>query len=157
MPTSCKFGTVGRVRKLVLLLTFINFKTIEHFFVHCKICIPIWKEDDRFTQKLEDYYVLFGIGLDPSEYKRVSVAKLCISKYKYGNFSSLKRLYSTECKLRKIIIYKIVVKMYINLHIVINLHTYLRLSTLFCVVCVDFKINLYKKKTLSTIWPFLYY
>ena len=71
--TTCKFGTVGRVRKLVLLLTFINFKTIEHFFVHCKICIPIWKEDERFTQKLEDYSVLFGIGLDLSEYKRVSV------------------------------------------------------------------------------------
>ena len=72
------------------------------FFVHCKICIPLRKEVERFTQKLEDYSVLFGIRLDASEYKRVSVAKLCISKYKYGNYSSLKRLYSAECELRKI-------------------------------------------------------
>jgi hypothetical protein len=87
---------------------------IEHFFCTCQVVIPLWKfiehkaslYADR-TIVLSDRQILFGMfqpdfpkyGISKLNHV-ILIAKLCISKFKYGNHHNLLLLFQYELKLR---------------------------------------------------------
>ena len=90
---------------------------IEHFFCSCQIVRPLWELVETKLSELFGSNVtlsltekLFGIplaGLDKDERvqinKTILVAKMCISKFKYGDYSDLCNLFEYEISLRKML------------------------------------------------------
>ena len=90
---------------------------IEHFFCSCQIVHSLWELVETKLSELFGSNVrlsltekLFGIpltGLDKDERveinKTILVAKMCISKLKYGDYSDLCNLFEYEISLRKML------------------------------------------------------
>ena len=90
---------------------------IEHFFIECKQIKPLWiKVSDIFHQKhykrisLSDKNKLFGIiksvELTSLEKKYLNhlilIAKMCISKYRYGTPINICIMFEQELTLRRL-------------------------------------------------------
>lgn len=92
--------------------------TVEHFFFHCKLVQDLWEEVKKQLQlilnmsvKLAEQDVILGlldremIQQEPI-YRQVNqiilIAKLCISKYKYGTHPNLLAIFDNETCLRQI-------------------------------------------------------
>ena len=90
---------------------------LEHFFVECSSVAGLWREVNSMVARILNVPVgdltvqqkLFGVVLP--EYPKACVnkvnlvllvAKMCISKYKYGQYSNLILLFNGELLLRKI-------------------------------------------------------
>ena len=88
---------------------------IEHFFYNCAKCVPLWRHVECVLSFLLEHRVnldvkrvLFGIldleGFHSQEINVINlcilVAKMCISKYKYGKPYSITLMFDTEMKLR---------------------------------------------------------
>ena len=88
---------------------------IEHIFCSCQIVRPLWKLVETTLSELFGSNVrlsltgkLFGIpstDLDDRVQinKTILVAKMCISKFKYGDYSDLCNLFEYEITLRKML------------------------------------------------------
>lgn len=86
----------------------------EHFFFECKQITKIWEEVEKLLLQIYDLdlkinkkYVMFGYeDVNLAKEKQVnvllSVAKLCISKFRYGNYPNMLSLLYFELKTRKI-------------------------------------------------------
>ena len=89
---------------------------IEHFFYHCRVCLPLWDHvfcvlsamcGKRMTFSARD--VLLGVCksdvYSTEEWGVINlcliIAKMCISKHKYGTPSHLKSLFDKEFLFRK--------------------------------------------------------
>ncbi len=89
---------------------------IEHFFVSCKLVKPLWlyiesvhRTIHNIAIKLEPKDILLGYEhINWLEYKvlnkYIAIAKVCISKYKYGDHPNLIILFQRECRLRNILL-----------------------------------------------------
>ena len=87
---------------------------IEHFFCECKIVKPLWQEVEDLAKikygkiiKLQNTDILFGKDVEsPKKFTYLNslilIAKMCISKFKYGQHPNILYLFTRECKLRKI-------------------------------------------------------
>ena len=92
--------------------------TIEHFFVECRLVRPVWLEVGRTIEQLtgrlynlsvKEY--LLGVSRGKKLPKEVTniinyislIAKMVISRYKYGNHYNVICLYETELKNRDIL------------------------------------------------------
>ena len=88
---------------------------IEHFFFYCSKCIPLWKHVENVLMVLLERRVIidvksviFGMLKDDSlhqvERKLVNlsilVAKMCISKFKYGTSVNIIHLFDSELLMR---------------------------------------------------------
>ncbi len=85
---------------------------IDHFFVTCKLVRPLWSHIESIFNSLHgrvihltERDILLGIeDLHLSTYtvldKMIVIAKLCISKFKYGDHPNLVHLFNRECRLR---------------------------------------------------------
>ena len=90
---------------------------IEHFFCNCPKTLEIWAKvehvlADKFNQnlKLTEEQKLFGIQSNVFGKKMsdevnhiILIAKMCISKYKYGDQTSILEVFNYEMRLRKLI------------------------------------------------------
>ena len=83
-----------------------ELETIEHFFVTCRRVVNLWRHiEHALNIRLNTETILFGIYNDENIcnlHKYISVALLCISRFKHGNYSDLIGLYENECMLRKL-------------------------------------------------------
>ena len=86
-----------------------ELETIEHFFFHCKIVKSLWNEVhkdmcDKSVINVQE--CILGRKVvncrKKSDTHLILVAKLCISKYKYGEYKNLLILYEQEKRLRKL-------------------------------------------------------
>ena len=82
-----------------------SIETPEHFFYHCKLIKDIWKAVEKDLMRTLDIKdVLFGYQGNDSEKIKVNryvlVAKMCVSKFRYGNHANLLMLYEKEKCLR---------------------------------------------------------
>ena len=89
---------------------------IEHFFVNCKEVEPLWKEVTKTVNSLTGKCInisteiaLFGYFESKLSKKLkdninhiILIAKMCISKFKYGKGYDLLTMFDKECKLRNI-------------------------------------------------------
>ena len=97
-------------------LTCKELDTLEHFFFHCKTTKDIWAEVEMQIHtlinkrvKLAEQDVMLGL-LDrdllsnEDEYRQVNlliiIAKLCISKFKYGKHPNITLLFANDVRLR---------------------------------------------------------
>ncbi len=82
--------------------------TIEHFFFECKLVKSLWKEvyKDMYYKELTTQECILGRKVinEKTKYDAhlILVAKMCISKYKYGEYKNLLILYEQEKRLRKL-------------------------------------------------------
>jgi hypothetical protein len=86
---------------------------LEHFFFHCKQIRQLWLEVNKMIlmetgrlTKLSVTDVMFGVYEGKQKEnayvnRLIIVAKLCISKYKYGKHPNLLFLFETELTIRK--------------------------------------------------------
>ena len=87
---------------------------IEHFFVRCKDVQPLWQEVDKIINSwigkkilLDEPSILLGPS-DPEiekDHKKninhlILIAKMCISKFKYGKGYNIIQILHKECALR---------------------------------------------------------
>ena len=87
--------------------------TVEHFFYQCHKVKPLWNEIQRKANtlygakvNLTEQNVILGYSLDkPMAFVKLNqwiiIAKLCVSKFKYGNHPNLLFLFDCECSIRK--------------------------------------------------------
>ena len=87
---------------------------IEHFFCNCPKTFDLWARVEHILAdklnlnlKLTEEQKLFGIqanNLVPDEVNHIIlIAKMCISKYKYGDYTSILEVFDYEMRLRKLI------------------------------------------------------
>ena len=117
-PTNILLSKMGITmnNKCPYCVTEVDF--IEHFFVKCKQIKTIWiKVKDIFHQKhnktvqLSEEHILFGVvvNLDLTADEKISlnnlilIAKMCISKYRYGTPINLGVMFEKELILRKLL------------------------------------------------------
>ena len=89
----------------------------EHFFFHCKKAKILWLEVEKliytYTQKkiqITEKVALIGIGKDEMPNKRlrcfinhaILVAKLSISKFKYGKKYNILTIFNNEAHIRQL-------------------------------------------------------
>ena len=91
---------------------------IEHFFVTCKEVKQLWTLIESYVKikhntvvVLNECVVLFGYrssvtkkDIENDINKLLLVAKLCISKFKYGDYCNLRILFERECAHRKMML-----------------------------------------------------
>ena len=72
----------------------------EHFFYNCKEVKELWKiVENDIKRELTEQECILGINCKQVNIL-ILIAKLCISKYKYGDYANLSILYEREKKLR---------------------------------------------------------
>ena len=83
--------------------------TLEHFFVNCYVCKTIWMcIENKYNVSLNEHIILLGVYdsanvINRELYTIISIAKMCISKYKYGVYNNIMSIFEKECLLRKVI------------------------------------------------------
>ena len=83
--------------------------TLEHFFVNCYVCKTIWMcIENKYKVSLNEHIILLGVYdsanvINRELYTIISIAKMCISKYKYGVYNNIMSIFEKECLLRKVI------------------------------------------------------
>ena len=89
---------------------------IEHFFCSCPVVTPVWKDVEQQLAvqlgqhtPLSDRQKLFGLckaefpGLLIEKMNQIiMVAKMCISKFKYGDHNNIIWLFNYELSLRNL-------------------------------------------------------
>lgn len=87
---------------------------IEHFFASCTVVKPLWAHVQSIYNGVYGKLVHLTtkdimLGYEHQSFsefsflnKLIIVAKLCISKYKYGEYSNLIVLFDRECRIRKL-------------------------------------------------------
>ena len=78
-------------------------ETIEHFFYDCKLVKLLWKEvqnDLKHKRIITEKECILGTECCKHDNLLILIAKLCISKFKYGEYTNLAILYEREKILR---------------------------------------------------------
>ena len=116
-PTNILLNKMGLVGNNKCSYCLLEVDYIEHFFIECKQIKPLWiKVSDIFHQKhykrisLSDKNKLFGIiksvELTSLEKKYLNhlilIAKMCISKYRYGTPINICIMFEQELTLRRL-------------------------------------------------------
>ena len=88
---------------------------IEHFFLYCSKCIPLWRHVENVLMVLLERHVIIGVksvilgmlkddSLHQVERKLVNLsilaAKMCIGKFKYGTHVNIIHLFDSELLMR---------------------------------------------------------
>ena len=85
---------------------------LEHLFIHCERISGFWKnvfqiifQLTNFKFPITDEHILFGIGYNIKDANKyiikkanhiILIAKLCISKHRYGNINNINVIFETE-------------------------------------------------------------
>ena len=105
-PTAILLKKIGKVEHN--LCAYCNeVDSIEHFFYYCSVSQYLWLHLERLCNiKTSVHNVLFGINSSDTDNvlnsKIIGVGILAISKFKYGKYRNLIKLFEYECKLRNI-------------------------------------------------------
>ncbi len=78
-------------------------ETIEHFYFHCKIVRKLWEKvqsDLHHKKVISEQDCILGNLCCNEDNLFILIAKVCISKFKYGEYKNLLILYENEKKER---------------------------------------------------------